>query len=133
MKIHNYDRSFLILNFSNTTNILTHSMNVTSSILHHIIIFIELIFENPTVDTQQYIARKLINKVMSDLVQFTRYIKPLFLLKYGTSELELKSFFIIFLRTVRVPFSLQHRPKDPGPNNCSLVDWAWFTAAKGAV
>ena len=108
-------------------------MNVTSSILHHIIIFIELIFENPTVDTQQYIARKLINKVMSDLVQFTRYIKPLFLLKYGTSELELKSFFIIFLRTVRVPFSLQHRHKDPGPNNCSLVDWAWFTAAKGAV
>ena len=43
-------------------------MNVTSSILHHIIIFIELIFENPTVDTQLYIARKLINKVMSDLV-----------------------------------------------------------------
>ena len=54
-------------------------------------------------------------------------------IKYGTLELELKSFFIIFLRTVRVPFSLQHKPKDPGPNNCSLVDWAWFTAAKGAV
>ena len=34
---------------------------------------------------------------------------------------------------VRVSFSLAHRPKDPGPNNCSLVDWAWFTAAKGAV
>ena len=27
-------------------------------------------------------------------------------------------------------FSLAHRPKDPGPNNCILVDWAWFTAAK---
>ena len=34
---------------------------------------------------------------------------------------------------VRVSFSLAHRPKDPRPNNCSLVDWAWFTAAKGAV
>ena len=34
---------------------------------------------------------------------------------------------------VKVPFSLAHRPKDPGPNNCSLVDWAWFTTAKGAV
>ena len=34
---------------------------------------------------------------------------------------------------VRVSFSLAHKPKDPGPNNCSLVDWAWFTAAKGAV
>ena len=30
-------------------------------------------------------------------------------------------------------FSLAHRPKDPGPNNCSLVDWAWFTAAKEAI
>ena len=27
-------------------------------------------------------------------------------------------------------FSLAHRPKDPRPNSCSLVDWAWFTAAK---
>ena len=31
---------------------------------------------------------------------------------------------------VRVLFSLAHRPKDPGPNSCILVDWAWFTAAK---
>ena len=104
MEIHNYDRSFLIQNFSNTTNILTHSMNVTSSIIHHIIIFIELIFENPTVDSQQYIARKLIKKVMSDLVKFTRCIKPLILVKYGTLELELKSFFIIFLRTKMVSY-----------------------------
>ena len=35
--------------------------------------------------------------------------------------------------SVRVPFSLARRPKDPGPNDCGLVDWAWFTAAKGAV
>ena len=27
-------------------------------------------------------------------------------------------------------FSLAHKPKDPGPNSCILVDWAWFTAAK---
>ena len=104
MEIHNYDRNFLILKFSNTTNILTHSMNVTSSILHHLIIFIELIFENLTIDTYQYIASKLIKKVMLDLVQFTRYIKPLILLKYGTIELELKSFFIIFLRTKMVTY-----------------------------
>ena len=31
---------------------------------------------------------------------------------------------------VRVLFSLAHRPKDPGPNSCVLMDWAWFTAAK---
>ena len=31
---------------------------------------------------------------------------------------------------VRVLFSLAHRPKDPGPNSCILVDWAWFTVAK---
>ena len=31
---------------------------------------------------------------------------------------------------MRVLFSLAHRPKDPGPNSCVLVDWAWFTAAK---
>ena len=31
---------------------------------------------------------------------------------------------------VRVLFSLAHRPKDPGPNSCILVDWAWFIAAK---
>ena len=24
---------------------------------------------------------------------------------------------------VRVLFSLAHRPKDPGPNSCILVDW----------
>ena len=29
-------------------------------------------------------------------------------------------------------FSSAHRPKDLGPSNCSLVDWAWFTAAKGS-
>ena len=34
---------------------------------------------------------------------------------------------------VRVPFSLAHWPKDSGPSSCSLVDWAWFIAAKGAV
>ena len=34
---------------------------------------------------------------------------------------------------VRVPLSLAHRPKDPEPNDCGLMDWAWFTAAKGAV
>jgi len=33
-------------------------------------------------------------------------------------------------QNVRVLFSLAHRPKDPGPNSCILVDWAWFTAAK---
>ena len=27
-------------------------------------------------------------------------------------------------------FSLAHKLKDPGPNSCSLVDWAWFTIAK---
>ena len=32
--------------------------------------------------------------------------------------------------SVRVFFSLAHRPKDPGPNSCILVDWTWFTAAK---
>ena len=31
---------------------------------------------------------------------------------------------------VRVPFSSAQWPKDPGPNNCFLVDWAWFTTAK---
>ena len=30
-------------------------------------------------------------------------------------------------------FSLARRPKDPGPNDCGLVDWAWFTAVKGVV
>ena len=49
MEIRNYDRNILKQNFSDTTNILTHSTNV--SILHHLIIFIELIFENPTIDT----------------------------------------------------------------------------------
>ena len=33
-------------------------------------------------------------------------------------------------QNVRVPFSLAQWPKDPRPNNCGLVDWAWFTAAK---
>ena len=37
------------------------------------------------------------------------------------------------VQCVRVPFSLARRPKDPGPNDCGLVDEAWFTAAKGAV
>ena len=31
---------------------------------------------------------------------------------------------------MRVPFSSAQWPKDPEPNNCGLVDWAWFTAAK---
>ena len=31
---------------------------------------------------------------------------------------------------VRVPFSSAQWPKDPGPNNCGSVDWAWFTVAK---
>ena len=35
--------------------------------------------------------------------------------------------------SVRVPFSLARRPKDPGSNDCGLVDWAWFTAAKRAA
>ena len=30
-------------------------------------------------------------------------------------------------------FSLAHRPKDPGPNSCSSVDWVWFTATNGVV
>ena len=30
-------------------------------------------------------------------------------------------------------FSLAHGPKDPRPNDCGLVDWAWFIVAKGAV
>ena len=30
-------------------------------------------------------------------------------------------------------FFLACKPKDPGPNSCSLVDWAWFIAANGAV
>ena len=37
---------------------------------------------------------------------------------------------LLHLFSVRVLFSLAHRPKDPGPNSCVLVDWAWFTAAK---
>ena len=32
--------------------------------------------------------------------------------------------------SVRVLFSLAHRPKDPGPNSWILVDWAWLTASK---
>ena len=34
---------------------------------------------------------------------------------------------------VRVPFSLACKPKDPEPNDCGLVDRAWFTIAKGAI
>ena len=30
-------------------------------------------------------------------------------------------------------FFLAPRPKDPGPNTCGLIDWAWFIAAKWAV
>ena len=30
-------------------------------------------------------------------------------------------------------FFLAPKPKDPGPNTCGLVDWAWFTATKWAV
>ena len=26
---------------------------------------------------------------------------------------------------------LAPKPKDPGPNTCGLVDWAWFTTANG--
>ena len=46
--------------------------------------------------------------------------------------MSLKVCLLIFpLDTVRVLFfSLAHRSKDPGPNSCSLVDWAWFTTAK---
>ena len=31
---------------------------------------------------------------------------------------------LVTMKSVRVPFSLAHRPKDPGPNSYSLVDWA---------
>ena len=34
---------------------------------------------------------------------------------------------------VRVSFSSAHWPKDLGLNSCGLVDWAWFTVAKGAI
>ena len=34
---------------------------------------------------------------------------------------------------VWVPFFLAPRPKDPGPNTCGLVDWAWFTVTKWVV
>ena len=34
---------------------------------------------------------------------------------------------------MRVPFSLARRSKDHGPNDCGLVDWAWFTTAKSVV
>ena len=47
-----------------------------------------------------------------------------------TSKGILVSYTNLQLNSVRVLFSLAHRPKDPGPNSCILVDWAWFTAAK---
>ena len=50
--------------------------------------------------------------------------------EFGIYPLKFGVFEFYTLTFVRGLFSLAHRPKDPGPNSCVLVDWAWFTAAK---
>ena len=55
---------------------------------------------------------------------------PVIVVGIGASNMSLFGFVFVGLGFVKVPFSLAQWPKDPEPNNCGLVDWTWFTAAK---